>query len=115
MTEAIVLLIVLAVVVTYAVWSARHVLEALHAVTRALVTVHEREADRQKDLLDRLMARDFDHYKAYALAEGFPPATTEADEVPDEELRRQRPWITGPAEPEDTPEELLKDLEEAGA
>jgi hypothetical protein len=117
--EAVALLIGLAVTVALSVWYASRILKALLEVSSMLVDshllidrVHEREVAQRKDLLDRLMARDFDHYKAYELAED---ATTEPDEVPDEELRRQRPWIPGPAEPTSTPPDILEELEEVGA
>jgi hypothetical protein len=113
--EAVLLLVAFAVTVALSVWYASRILKALLAVSSMLVDshllierVHEREIAHRKDLLDRLMARDFDHYKTYELAE---TATTEPDEVPDEELRRQRPWITGPAEPQDTPPDIVEELE----
>jgi hypothetical protein len=114
-TEAVLLLIGLALVVALRVWYTSRILKALLEVSSMLVDSHrlidrvlERELVHRKDLLDRLMARDFDHYKAYELAE---TATTEPDEVPDEELRRERPWITGPIEPQDTPPDILEELE----
>ena len=115
MTEAVVLLIALGVVVAFTVWFTSGILKALLEVSSMLVeshrladSIHKREIDNRRDLEDRLMARDFDHYKAYALAE---TATTEPDEVPDEELRRERPWLTGPPEPQDTPREIIEELE----
>jgi len=86
--------------------------KALRYTLSQLDLLHSREVNRAEGLLNRFMARDFDHYQAYELAQ---EASTEPDEVSDDEIRRARPWIQGPAEPEDTPEELLKDLEEAGA
>jgi hypothetical protein len=115
-TEAIVLLIALALVVALSVWYASGLLKALLDVSSMLVDshhlidrVHEREIKHRTDLLNRLMARDYDHYQTYALAESEP---TESDEVSDEELRRERPWIPGPAQPEETPPEILEELEE---
>jgi len=109
--SAISLLICNAILVALIVLITVQFSKALRYVLSQLDLLHSREVKRGELLLDRFMARDFDHLQAYRLAES---ASTEPDEVSDEELRRERPWIQGPVEPQDTPEEILKDLEEVG-
>lgn len=126
MTTATVLLIVFVVFVALPVFFAVRIFEALRKtlldVTSLLVDshrlidrLHEREIRHRKDLENRLMARDFDHYQTYELAGADQTTLQEPDEVPDSEIRAGRPWIQGPPEPQDTPQEIIEDLEKAGA
>lgn|SRR5262245_23046443 len=108
---AISLLISNAILVTLIVLITVQFSKALRYVLSQLDLLHSREVKRGELLLDRFMARDFDHLQAYRLAES---ESTEPDEVTDEELRRERPWIQGPAEPQDTPPDVIRELEEAG-
>lgn len=109
--SAISLLICNAILVALIVLITVQFSKALRYVLSQLDSLHLREVKRSEGLLNRLMARDFDHLKTYELAE---MGSTEPDEVSDDELRRERPWIQGPAEPQDTPPDVIRELEEAG-
>lgn len=60
-------------------------------------SIHQRQTETQKDLLDRLMAMDFATYKAYSLAENAPVGEQyipepEPLEGPSVEQVRPRNW-----------------------
>jgi hypothetical protein len=71
-----------------------------------------REDAVQKDLLDRLAARDLDHYKLYALAENGADEEQLSDEELMADIHAERPWIPVPQPGPNVPADF--DPEEEG-
>jgi hypothetical protein len=95
MTADIALLIALAISCATTVLIAVKSFEALREAFRTLDLSHRREDEVRAQLLDRLAARDLDHYKLYALAENGADEEQLSDEEILDDLHQRRPWIPG--------------------